>query len=76
MRFAERFGIEIPLNPLKSILGRAVQAGYLRRDHGIFYKEKKINESRFDDAEVQLNEMLDEVVWRFRCTHASGSIGT
>ena len=62
VHFAERFGIEIPLNPLKSILGRAVRAGYLRRDHGVLYKEKKINESRFDDDEVQLNEMLDEVV--------------
>ena len=36
----ERFGLNLPRAALKTILQRCVRAGYLRKDHGIYYIER------------------------------------
>jgi hypothetical protein len=61
-RFSERFGIDIPLNPLNALLRRAARGGFLRRDQGVYYREPAALTSSFDDAEQEIGAALDAII--------------
>jgi hypothetical protein len=60
---ANRFGLDIPLNPLKAILQRAHKAGYLRREHGVFFRDlTALSATTFFELEARVSRIHDAVV--------------
>lgn len=59
----KRFGLQLPLNPLKLILARAAMGKYLRREHGIFYRDlEKCKNTDFEEKKQQLDGIFDNIV--------------
>lgn len=62
-----RFGIDLPLNPLRGVLQRAKKEGYLRLENKIFYvNQVLIQQSNFRELEQKVSKIHDNVVGRLR----------
>ncbi len=58
-----RFGLTLPLNPLRQILQRAASDGYLRKDSGVYYRNVEACEKTdFSATESQVEEIEKNVV--------------
>jgi len=59
----ELFGLNIPLNPLRQILKRASKRGYLKREHGIFYRDKEAcDKIGFQDVQRKVESIFDSII--------------
>jgi hypothetical protein len=57
------FGLDIPFNPLRMILVRATKRGYLRREHGVFYRiAAKCSETGFRDRQFKVEAIHDIIL--------------
>lgn len=57
------FGLDIPLNPLKMFLLRASRRSYLRREHGVFYRNvAKCSDTGFRDRQLKVEAIHDVIL--------------
>jgi len=57
------FGLDIPFNPLKMILMRATKRGYLRREHGVFFRNTiNCSETGFRDRQLMVEAIHDVII--------------
>lgn len=71
-----RFGLDLPLNPLRQILKRAAKRGLVRRQSGVFYREaERLNESNFSEVRGIVVSIHDRILSRLR-DFARGERGT
>ncbi len=60
-----RFGLQLPLNPLRQMLNRAAKHGLVRRQSGVFYRERdRLSNSGFADARNMVIGLYDRIVGR------------
>jgi len=59
----KRFGLHLPQNPLRAVLQRAARDGFLRRDQGVFYRDRvKCASINFSDVESEATRAMDALV--------------
>lgn len=62
-----RFGLDLPLNPLRQVLQRAVKHGFLRRQSGVFYRNPpRLNELNFAEVSGAFVAIHDRLLPRLR----------
>ena len=62
-----RFGLDLPLNPLRQILQRAVKHKFVRRESGVFYRNpERLNESSFAEVRSMVVAIHDRILTRLR----------
>jgi len=62
-----RFGLDLPLNPLRQVLQRAAKHGFVRRQSGVFYRNsERLNELNFDEVRSAVVSIHDRVLPRVR----------
>jgi hypothetical protein len=62
-----QFSIDIPLNPLRMVLTRASKRGYLRREHGVFYRNtRECSNTRFREQQAKVEATYDGVLRKLR----------
>lgn len=63
----ERFGLDLPLNPLRQVLQRAAKQGFVRRQSGVFYRNpERLNELNFAAVRSAVVSIHDRLLPRLR----------
>ena len=61
----ESFGLDLPLNPLRQLLNRAVKHGLIRRESGVYYREPHaLQDNGFEDARNLVIGLYDRIIRR------------
>ncbi|MDR3640245.1 MAG: hypothetical protein P4L39_02875 [Humidesulfovibrio sp.] len=63
----ERFGLDLPLNPLRQVLQRAAKHNYVRRQSGVFYRNPvELSSLNFADVRNSVVSIHDRLLSRLR----------
>jgi hypothetical protein len=63
----ERFGLDLPLNPLRQVLQRAARESFVRRQSGVFYRNpERLNELNFAAVKSAVVSIHDRLLPRLR----------